>query len=181
MPATFGISPRAQRSSIRTAEVDHQEEEAESSIDSRTQITVLPIVKHRRPDTKCDRFLGAWKDYCQSARVAGLPYVGGRKKQGWFSKLLWIALFTFVATVFFKHCSNVLTMQSSYDTNTDLTYSVQSNIQFPSITLCSKNPIRRDAVCSGDGSTALLMMLFFSEDGLNAETFMMRVSTTNIL
>lgn len=65
---TFSIVPLARRSTVTPQQCGGW-----------TQVSKKP--------SKCRKLREAWKYYCHTARVAGLPYLGGYKKNSCLSRI----------------------------------------------------------------------------------------------
>ena len=88
----------------------------------------------------CSRVLLSWKNFAEHTTLGGLGHSFHAKN--WISKLAWILTFTFLGGSTIWNTFYVVHDYLSYPVVTRVKIKYESEVPFPSVTVCNRNPIQ---------------------------------------
>lgn len=101
--------------------------------------------QNRKPSTICV--------FGNETTIHGMSYIFTSKPRHYCSRVFWLLLEIVMTTLVILQCKMTIDTYLSYESSVRFKYDVNSEINFPAITICSENLFRRSMV----GSNALFL------------------------
>lgn len=88
-----------------------------------------------------------YDDFCQDTSFTALTRI--HKAAQWYKQVIWLLAFLFMVTWLIIQCYWLFLKYYSYPVEVKLEVKATSNLEFPSVTICNVNPLRKSQM-SGD-------------------------------
>lgn len=101
-------------------------------------------------------FMKMWRVFFDNSKFVGLRLIAGtgKKSKMWSTiySVFWICCFVYG----FWACQNIFKLYCSDKLKTTMTYDEKEKLQFPAITMCTMNMIRRSVMSTSDINNLIL-------------------------
>lgn len=117
------------------------------------------------------------QQFSEESPSRGLYYIFRRKKRKrkLFEKLIWAFITVCTISFCFWQCADCFRQYFSFDTKVKITFKTMSEMEFPAITLCSSNYLRKSTVGRNDQTRYMVAMMSATADD-NPNSIVKRVS-----
>lgn len=111
-----------------------------------------------------------FKEFCQNTTIQGLRFINGTKAKNNLIRLCWTILFLFMLWLFVLQCYISIGEYLQFNVATSVTYDMPLQLQnFPAITLCPRNVIKRSI--ASRAATVLTLASAIFNNGLSSVKF----------
>lgn len=88
----------------------------------------------------------SWRMFCDRTKLAGLNKIGGTLNVSKFDRLILFVVWLSCVTICAYKCRCCVVQYYKYNTKTTYSYTTVTKHDFPAITICNENQVRRSIV-----------------------------------
>lgn len=101
----------------------------------------------------------SWYNFCNQTSIHGLHYIHRRKQLQMGCRFLWIVIWLIMFSLAVWFCAKSIITYLRYEIKAEMFYQQQDELQFPAVTFCNLNVIKRSI--SGSSPSIITLTDFY--------------------